>query len=185
MGKARQIMRLFPAFLVGSVLAQERLPAAQTACAAFRDEIKANNTIAGDGVWQCPKLSKETKKTACKATCPGNKVPEFKKASFKVKCGIEKDVNGTVTPTPSWSDSIKQKPADGTLACHDNLCSVGTENGLISKGSRERERLNAFQTLASSLLRRILTTKLPVSQQSRENKMKICELMLLFFSEKK
>ena len=77
-------MRLFSAFLVGSVLAQERLPAVQTACAAFRDEIKANNTIAGDGVWQCPKLSKETKKTACKATCPGNKVPEFKKASFKV-----------------------------------------------------------------------------------------------------
>merc|ERR1712176_499526 len=111
-------MRLFSAFLVGSVLAQERLPAAQTACAAFRDEIKANNTIAGDGVWQCPKLSKETKK-----------------ASFKVKCGIEKDVNGTVTPTPSWSDSIKQKPADGTLACHENLCSVGTENDLIAKGS--------------------------------------------------
>ena len=81
-------MRLFSAFLAGAVLAQERLPAAQTACATFRDEIKANNTIAGDGVWQCPKLSKESKKTACKAVCPGNKVPEFKKAAFKVKNNI-------------------------------------------------------------------------------------------------
>ncbi|CBY30492.1 unnamed protein product [Oikopleura dioica] len=128
-------MKLFSAFLAGYVLAQERLPAAQTACAEFRDEIKTNNTIAGEGVWQCPKLSKESKKTACKAVCPGNKVPEFKKAAFKVKCGVDKQEDGSVVPNPSWSGTIKQKPAMSTLACHENLCSVGTENELIAKGS--------------------------------------------------
>jgi hypothetical protein len=78
-------MKLFSAFLAGSALGQERLPAVQEDCATFRDEIKANNTIGGDGVWQCPKLSKNTKKTACKAVCPGNSIAEFKKAAFKVK----------------------------------------------------------------------------------------------------
>ena len=78
-------MKLFSAFLAGSALGQERLPAVQTACAAFRDQVKTDNPIAGDGVWSCPKLNKNSKKTACKATCPGNKIPEFKKASFKVK----------------------------------------------------------------------------------------------------
>ncbi|CBY06732.1 unnamed protein product [Oikopleura dioica] len=121
-------MKLFSAFLAGSALSQERLPAVQEACAAFRDEIKANNTIAGDGVWDCPKLSKNSKKTACKAKCPGNTIPEFKKAAFKVKCGNEETA-------PSWSSTIKTKPADGVLSCHANLCSVGTENGLIMNGS--------------------------------------------------
>ncbi|CAG5104105.1 Oidioi.mRNA.OKI2018_I69.chr1.g1096.t1.cds [Oikopleura dioica] len=120
-------MKLFSAFLAGSALGQERLPAVQTACAAFRDEIKANNTIAGDGVWSCPKLNKNSKKTACKATCPGNKIAEFKKASFKVKCGnSENGPSGGV---------IKQKPADGTLGCHENLCNVNAENQNVAKGS--------------------------------------------------
>jgi len=121
-------MKLFSAFLAGSALGQERLPAVQEDCAAFRDEIKANNTIAGSGVWQCPKLSKNTKKTACKATCPGNSIAEFKKAAFKVKCG-------NAETGPSWSGALKLKPQDGVLSCHENLCSVGTENGLIAKGS--------------------------------------------------
>jgi len=121
-------MKLFSAFLVGSALGQERLPAVQEDCAAFRDQIKANNTIAGGGVWQCPKLSKNSKKTACKASCPGNSIAEFKKATFKVKCG-------NAETGPSWSGTIKKKPSDGVLSCHENLCSVGTENGLIGKGS--------------------------------------------------
>lgn len=109
--------------MAGVAFGQERLPARQTACGVFRDA-KTDETPITMGSWDCPKLTKRTKKTACRARCNPGMIIGFKKATMKVKCG----------ETPSGG-TIKKKPSDATLACHTNLCDLSVENALVNDGS--------------------------------------------------